>query len=457
VTGLELLDAVAREVMLFAAVGLLIGGIDDLAVDLVFIVRRLLRRGRGRMSLMELPAPPAPGRLAVFVPAWDEARVIGAMLATAVDRLDHLDWRIYVGLYPNDPATVDAAAAIAERDDRVRLVIGAKSGPTTKADCLNTLWHALMRDDAAEGRTTRAVVLHDAEDVVHSDELRVFAAMLRDHDVVQLPVLPLIKSDSRLVSAHYADEFCEAHGKTMVVRTALGAGMPLAGTGCAIDTRLLAQVAAHRGGDPFDAASLVEDYELGLRLAELGARGRFARVQGRDGLVAVRSYFPGTLGSAIRQKARWMTGIAFAGWDRTGWAGRPLAIADHWMRARDRRAPLAVIVLAAAYLAALLLGVSIVAHEWTGADRPTPALPFGLLAANMALLAWRLAMRVACTARMYGPVEGLLAMPRFLVGNGVALAAAPRALVRYLRLLAGNAPVWDKTRHDFPVLAQPDA
>ncbi len=36
-----ILDAAARETMLFAAAGLLIGGIDDLIVDLCFIVRRL--------------------------------------------------------------------------------------------------------------------------------------------------------------------------------------------------------------------------------------------------------------------------------------------------------------------------------------------------------------------------------------------------------------------------------
>ena len=31
------IDAVAREAMLFAAIGFLIGGIDDLLVDLVFL------------------------------------------------------------------------------------------------------------------------------------------------------------------------------------------------------------------------------------------------------------------------------------------------------------------------------------------------------------------------------------------------------------------------------------
>lgn len=38
--------------------------------------------------------------------------------------------------------------------------------------------------------------------------------------------------------------------------------MPLAGTGCAIAPDVLAMIAQARGGDPFDASSLTEDYEL---------------------------------------------------------------------------------------------------------------------------------------------------------------------------------------------------
>ena len=95
--------------------------------------------------------------------------------------------------------------------------------------------------------------------------------------------------------------------------------MPLAGTGCAIAVPILAAIAATRQGAPFDATSLTEDYELGLRIAELGGRATFARVRDANGLlVAVRAFFPDRIDAAVRQKARWMTGIALAGWDRTG-------------------------------------------------------------------------------------------------------------------------------------------
>ena len=60
--------------------------------------------------------------------------------------------------------------------------------------------------------------------------------------------------------------------------------------------------------------------------------------------VAVRAYFPDTLKAAVRQKARWLTGIALAGWDRTGWHA-DAHLGDNWMRMRDRRATLALPVV----------------------------------------------------------------------------------------------------------------
>lgn len=277
--------------MLFAAAGLLIGGLDDLIVDLCFLVRRGMGRGAIPAHLDRLPAPTDSGGLAIFVAAWDEQAVIGQMLATAVARIDHPDYRLYVGVYPNDPGTIAAAHAVAATDPRIRVIVGPHNGPTTKADCLNSLWRALVAD--ATERPIKAVVLHDAEDVVHAAELTVFDTLIEGSAVVQLPVLPLVRRGS-LVSGHYADEFAYAHIVQQPVRAMLGAAMPLAGTGCAIATDMLAAIAADRGGAPFDDTSLTEDYELGLHIAERGGRSRFARVRDPrdDSLIAVRAYFP---------------------------------------------------------------------------------------------------------------------------------------------------------------------
>jgi len=202
---------------------------------------------------------------------------------------------------------------------------------------------------------------------------------------------------------------------------------------------------------PFDADSLTEDYELGLRSAMLGARQTFARVRDdAGGLVAVAEYFPNTVREAVAQKARWMIGIALDGWDRLGW-GRASDWRDHWMRMRDRRAPLSVFVLLVAYLALLAWGTSLALHAIVGDTTPQPSAAMMLLLnVNAAMLAWRLAMRAWFTGRAYGPWQALLSLPRALVGNFIALMAARKAVWRYTAALRGRRPVWDKTRHRFP-------
>lgn len=449
---IAVLDAAAREATLFAALWFVVGGLDDLLVDLIYALRRL--RGRPE-QLPALDGPVPPGRIAVFVPAWDESAVIGGMLRTALARFDHPDYRLYVGTYPNDPATIMAVAAVALEDARVRLVIGPRPGGTTKADCLNTLWRALLRDEAAEGVTASAVVLHDAEDVVHPLELRVYAHGLLRHAAVQLPVLPLAHAGSRFFAGHYLDEFAESHGRALVVRQAVGAGLPFAGVGCAIRRDVLARLAAARDGAPFDASSLTEDYELGLAIAAMGAPARLLRIAERPGgsLVAVRAYFPRTIDAAVRQKARWMTGIALAGWDRTGWGGWR-QVGDNWMRMRDRRATLEIPVLALAYLSILLWALSFGAHLLARTPASVPSLLMqALLWTNLALLLWRLAVRAAFVGHAYGWREAVWSAPRVLSSNVVALLAARRALFDYVRMLRGAPARWDKTAHQFPDLA----
>lgn len=443
------MDFIMREAALFAATGFLILGLSDLAVDLLWLAHRVRRLGRPAAALADLPPPARPGRLAIFVPAWDEAAVIGDMLRGAVSAWGDGDWRLYVGTYRNDPATAAAAFAVAASEPRVTVVTGGDPGPTTKADCLNRLWLALLADEAAEARRAKAIILHDAEDVVHPAELLLFDGLIERFEFVQLPVLPLIHPHSRWLGGHYADEFAESHGKEMVVRGALGAGLPSAGVGCAFAREALGRLAGDRCGLPFDSDSLTEDYELGLRLAEAGGRRAFVRVTGADGeIVATREYFPGTLAASVRQKARWMTGIALSGWDRLGWSGGP---AERWMRLRDRQSLLAAILLAAGYLA-MALWLALKAWQGAGGSGPAP-LPASLLtlvALNLGLLGWRLAVRAGFTATAYGWREGLRSMPRMAIGNLVAILAAACAVSRYRALRRGGPPQWDKTAHIFP-------
>ncbi|GAA4774181.1 hypothetical protein GCM10023219_22000 [Stakelama sediminis] len=448
-TILSGLDIMTRETALFACIGFLIGGTDDLVIDLLYWTGLA-----GRKSIApDIDAmAQSDRRLAIFVPAWDESAVIASMLRTARRNIRHRNYALYVGTYPNDRATIDAVAAFATVDPHIRLVIADHPGPTTKADCLNSLWRALERDVEAGEAPVAAIILHDAEDVVHPRELCVHAALIGDYDLIQTPVIPLMDARSPFVAGHYCDEFAESHAKQMTVRGAIGAAIPLAGVGCAIGYAMLRRIADDHGGAPFDAESLTEDYELGLKIKRLNGRAIFARIREHRGgpPIGTRAYFPARLDAAVRQKARWMIGIALAGWDRIGWASAR-EFADHWMRMRDRRALLAVIVLAAAYIA-LVAGFVAQSLHWLS-DIPAPApdrTMRWLLIATTLVLTWRLAMRALFVQRLYGWKQALLSLPRAVTGNAIALLAARRAITRYIGMLRGKPLRWDKTAHHFP-------
>ncbi|HEY9581145.1 MAG TPA: glycosyltransferase family 2 protein [Rhizorhapis sp.] len=249
---------------------------------------------------------------------------------------------------------------------------------------------------------------------------------------------------------NYANAQCaEAHGKYLVVREAIGAAVPSAGVGCAFARAALEQVAQDQGGLPFDPGCLTEDYELGLRIGAHGGRGVFIRMRDDAGdLVCTREYFPATLTAAVRQKARWMTGIALAGWDRLGWQG---SLAERWMRFRDRRGPLAAVILCCAYAAILLFGVTEIARLVTGTKgAPFPPVLTLLLTCNALLMVWRMAVRGIFASKFYGWREAVRSAPRAVLANIIAIMAARRAMLHYIRISRGKMPVWEKTTHHFP-------
>jgi bacteriophage N4 adsorption protein B len=170
------------------------------------------------------------------------------------------------------------------------------------------------------------------------------------------------------------------------------------------------------------------------------------RARGEDGrLIATRAFFPDRFESVVRQKCRWVLGIALQGWDRVGWDGGPI---ERWMRIRDRRGPLTALVLLAGYALVLLTGVMGMAVV-SGVSQPVPLTPLlkGLLIANALILVWRLVTRFAFTAREYGTIEGLLAVLRLPLANVIAIIAGRRAVMRYAGTLRGHAAAWDKTEH----------
>lgn len=448
---------VREELLLFSGFWILVGGLDDFLVDMIWAVRtgwrRIMRyRHQPPMRADELPPPHISGPLAIFIPVWQEAAVIGKMLVQCDQswRDCEIEYRIYIGCYGNDPDSIRAVIAATSSCQSTRLVLCENEGPTTKADCLNRLWRAMTCDELAGGYKAKAVILHDAEDSVHPLELRVYDYLIERAAAVQLPVIPIAVPGSAWVSGHYCDEFAEAHGKTLVVREAVGAAVPLAGVGCAIERNQLGRIAIGKAGNPFDAGSLTEDYELGLELGTDGKKVIFARMfDGGGELVGTRACFPETFDASARQKARWMTGIALAGWDRLGWKG---GFCESWMRLRDRKAVFAAIILTTAYLC-IILTVILMGLGYAGVySAPQSSETVGtVLFLTLVMLLWRIIIRFAFVWWMHGPKQALRSVPRGVIANIIAIAAARRACWTYVKLIFGGTLRWDKTSHShFP-------
>ncbi len=100
------MDLIAYGIALPTAVVLTLHGLDDLFVDLFYYLRGLRVSAHEQLTVEALRAKPAQ-RIAMMVPAWQEAAVIDRMLENALTTLDYDPDRfeIFVGTYPNDPET----------------------------------------------------------------------------------------------------------------------------------------------------------------------------------------------------------------------------------------------------------------------------------------------------------------------------------------------------------------
>ena len=285
---------------MFAGVGFLLFALNDLLVDLIYFgardrgARSRSSRAIPRLSPTRSKSRASRGTIAVFIPPGTKARSSPRCCAR---RSSASTIPITACSSASIATTRRPAAAIASVDDpRIEAVEVPADGPTTKADCLNHLYDALLACETARDAPVKAVVLHDAEDVVHPLELRIFDRLIDRAAIVQLPVLPLPDPASPWIAGHYCDEFAEAHIKELVVREAVGAAIPLAGVGCAIERKALARLAALEDGRPFAGDSMTEDYEMGLRIGALGLKTMFVRIPARIGERGDRRHprpFPG--------------------------------------------------------------------------------------------------------------------------------------------------------------------
>ncbi len=433
---------------------LLATGLDDLLPVLICLFDRLFRKTSGVSSSAE-SARATERRTAIFVPCWKESGVIDGMVRQNLARIRYRNFDFFLGLYPNDQATCDAAFALAATLSNVHVAVCPQPGPTSKADCLNTIYKGMTAFEREHGVRFETIVLHDAEDVMDADALSIINQQRDDYAMVQIPVLPLPTGPGDFTHGIYCDEFAEFQVVDMRARQYSRSFVPSNGVGTGFARDVLEKLAVQRGGQIFDSSSLTEDYDIGLQIHYSGLAQLFYPLARRSQrFVATREYFPRKVRTAIRQRTRWITGIALQSWERHGWRGSLRTRYWFW---RDRKGlvtnPLSLLtnLLFVAGVADWLASVSL-HRPWTFAV--SNPLVVNLCVATTGLQVFRLCLRSWCVGKVFGPAMGLTVALRCFHANFVNCAASFCAVARYVHSRWQRETLrWDKTEHAYPASA----
>jgi adsorption protein B len=208
----------------------------------------------------------------------------------------------------------------------------------------------------------------------------------------------------------------------------------------------------------FDQSSLTEDYDIGIQIHLAGlAQLFFPLERGARGFLATREYFPRKVRTAIRQRTRWITGIALQSWERHGWRGSWRTRYWFW---RDRKGlltnPLSLLTNLLFLAGVTDWFVSLSLHRpWLFAVANPGVVRLCL--ATACFQVFRLFLRSVCVARIFGFGMGVTVTLRCFHTNFVNCAASMCALKNYaLSRLHRKSLSWEKTDHSYPVRAAED-
>lgn len=405
---------IAPQMVLWTGVGVL--SLYVLSVSLLRLAAALAPDyASPRQALCEGELPPAT----VIVAMYNEAKVLPGLHAS-LQRLDYPRDRLQVifALEASDTETIAAARGVARRG-AVELLVLPECGPRTKPRALNA---------ALQIATGQVVVVYDAEDAPHPDQLRHAAEAFAANSklgVIQAP-LNWYNGQENWLTQQFALEYAAQFEALLPFMARLGWPLPLGGTSNVFSRKALD---ACGGWDPFN---VTEDADLGFRLSRYGWQAGVIKT-------GTREEAPITRPAWTAQRSRWLKGHLVS-----------------WLvQMRDPRGLIQATGLggfACAQLTLLANALSAGLHApglvlWLLGFISALSGEAGLIcyAALLSGLAAYLAAMVCAATGAYrapvpAPLSTILTMPIYW------LLQLP-ALLRALRELVHHPYVWAKTRH----------
>jgi len=266
------------------------------AISLLYLAAILVRAAalvdrKRRQS--ELPASETLPVYTILVPLYREANVV-AQLAKALGRLNWPASRLDIKLVceADDDMTIDALKA-EPLGPQFEIVEVPPAHPRTKPKALNY---------ALAGARGEFVVIYDAEDRPHPDQLRAahsqFAASQREVVCLQAPLV-ISNGGTSWITAAFALEYAALFRMLLPMLARRRMPVPLGGTS---NHFRVAELRACGGWDPYN---VTEDADLGMRLHRLGYR---------CDVIDCPTYedAPATFRIWLNQRTRW-----FKGWLQT--------------------------------------------------------------------------------------------------------------------------------------------
>lgn len=466
------------------AILFIVSGLDDLFFDVYFWSRYLVRLWKTRKFpplTYEQLSDKDEQMIAVLVPCWHESGVIGTMLKHNCYSIDYKNYYIFVGVYPNDPATVDEVTEVSKLIKNVRCVIGKSPGPTNKAANLNGIYTYVREFEKTLDQPFNIFVFHDSEDIIHPLSFKLYNYLIPRKDMIQIPVFPLEVPYRKFTHWLYADEFSENHTKDIIVRESIKGHVPSAGVGTAFARHTLNILEDPETKTPFATNSLTEDYRtsLAVRVHQLTpifvsqyvtrmkwqSTGFFHKTyiqKPKREYIATRALFPLEYTKSVRQKARWIIGIVFQEWKHAQW---PKEWSIRFTLAHDRKSFFTHFINGFGYFVFLFWFLysllTYTSPEYPSLQEQLNIHPWvwWLIITVTIIMIERMLQRLIAVRRVYQDwIPALLSIPRFFYGNVLNLHALIRAYKVYFAkpkttgatLQQSGQPAWDKTDHHFP-------
>jgi adsorption protein B len=428
---------------------LVISGIDDTVIDILYWFHRWKYK-KTLPELKKINSVPE-NSIALIICAWKEYRVIERTITYALSKINYSNYNIFIGVYPNDTKTLEVVNKIAKKNNKVIVCVNSNEGPTTKADNLNNVYEILKETEYRNHKQFDMVLIHDSEDFIHSQSLKLFNYIIshQNIDAVQIPVVPIKDKKGKFIHRIYCDGFAEVHTKDMIVRQALNAFIPFAGTGMAFK-RDLFEFLENNYGQVFNEHNLTEDYELGLKLHKMGYKTCFVNMlsnyKNEITRIATKEYFPNNFWAAVKQRSRWTAGICFQNWKIHKWEG---SFKTKYFLLRDRKTIFSnlMVLLNTIVFSAFIIYIAQIILEQKLLEEiiKIDITLWYLLWACFGFLIMRLTHRFLFTYNWYGFKYAVFSLIRITVDNFINFFATLRAIKVFASMK--QKIVWESTEH----------